>query len=102
MVCNNAAGEKVTLAMVGKYKKANCFSLCKKIPIPYTNKKNTWFDKTVFKWWIREVFWPHHLKEKGVVPCILLLDNFSARQMAESEKPSLLATQHDKQSTPAS
>ena len=88
MVCTNAAGEKVPLAIVGKSKKPKCFSLCEKIPPPYSNQKNAWFDKTVFLWWIREVFWPHHLKEKGDVPCILLLDNFSAHQMKESEKPS--------------
>ena len=36
MVCN-AAGEKVLLAIVGKSKKPKCFSLCEKIPLPYSN-----------------------------------------------------------------
>lgn len=50
MVCVSAVGEKVPLALVGNAKCPNCFSLCDKPPIAYTNQENPWFDRSITVW----------------------------------------------------
>jgi hypothetical protein len=81
MVCTAASGDRVPMAVVGKFKRPACFSLVEKVPLAYTNQINAWFDQGVTLWWINNVFWPHHKKEKGDVPCILLLDNCTAHNI---------------------
>ena len=83
MVCTAASGEKVPLAMVGKAKKPECFKLCKdhKPPMAYTHSSKGWFTRGVTKWWILEVFIPHHQKKWGNEPCILILDNCPAHDL---------------------
>ena len=34
----------------------------------------------IIVWWIKTVFWPHHLKTHGNVYALLILDNFSAHK----------------------
>jgi len=91
MVAIGADGGKVPLYVVGRSKKPLCFSLCdNKPPIPYTNQANAWFDKKVFLDWVNKVFWPHHLKTKGDVHLILILDNFSGQKNIELLLPEKL------------
>ena len=81
MVCTAADGSKVPLCLVGKSQHPHCFRLrpggC---PIPYTHQKKAWFTINVTVWWIKHVFWPHHLQKHGNVYAILILDNCSSHQ----------------------
>ena len=64
MVCTAADGSNSPLAIVGKPKKTSCFAELsnKKPSIAYINHRAAWFDKNMTLWWIKMVFWPHHLK----------------------------------------
>ena len=81
MVCTAADGSKVPLCLVGKSQHPHCFRLrpggC---PIPYTHQKKAWFTIKVTVWWIKHVFWPHHLQKHGNVYAILILDNCTSHQ----------------------
>ena len=88
MICTAADGSKVPLAIVGKPKKTMCFRISgDEPPIAYTNQKNAWFDRSVTVWWIKTVFWPHHLRKHGDVYCILLLDNCTAHDIDMTKLP---------------
>ena len=80
MVCTAASNYKCPLAVVGKSKRPQCFSLSPNgiPPIAYTHQSNAWFDKGVTLWWLNNVFWPWHVENHGEVYCLLLLDNCSA------------------------
>ena len=81
MICTAADGTKVPLSIIGKANKPECFRLCEndKVPLAYKGQRNAWFDKEVTMWWLLHVFWPHHLRVHGDVPCLLLLDNASVQ-----------------------
>ena len=39
-----------------------------------------WFTQKIIVWWIKRVFWPHHLKIHGNVYASLIFDNFSSHK----------------------
>lgn len=78
MVCTSAKGDKVPLALIGHAKTPNCFRLRKKVPLPYFNQCNAWFDRQVMSWWLKTVFSPHRARRWGSQKVILILDNCTA------------------------
>ena len=83
MVCMVASEKKLSLAVVGKSKAPKLFEGIIP-PLPYTNKKNPWFDREITRWWINNVLLPYHDKHHGcVVPCHILLGNFSANKISD-------------------
>ena len=51
-------GERLPIGIFEKPKKPVCFRLVPRLPMPYTNHHNTWFDRNVTMGWINNVFWP--------------------------------------------
>jgi len=85
MICTAANGDKLPIAVVGKSACPKCFKN-KDVPLPYTNQKNSWFDKNITKWWLNNCLIPYHYKTHGKgVPCCVLLDNCSAHKLSDAE-----------------
>jgi hypothetical protein len=83
MVTTSASGARGPLCLVGTSKNPECFrelEVGSLPPIAYTNQANAWFTQKITAWWINNVFWPWHVRRRGDVKCILLLDNCSAHK----------------------
>jgi hypothetical protein len=81
MIVIALSGAKGPLFMVGKSKSPVCFKhelKRKKPPMAYKNQANAWFTREITEWCILNVFWPWHVKTRGDVWGVLLLDNCSA------------------------
>ncbi len=83
MVVTSASGARGPLCLIGKAKVPECFWELKigvAPPIAYNNQANAWFRQKRTAWWILNVFWPWHVRRRGDVKCLLLLDNCSAHK----------------------
>ena len=83
MVVTAASGARGPLCLVGVSKNPECFrelEVGKQTLVAYTNQSNAWFTQKITAWWILNFFWPWHLRRRGDVRCILLLDNCSAHK----------------------
>lgn len=79
MACANALGEKVPLAVCGKYKRPLCFNMVEgQLPLPYTSQTNAWYSQEVMKWWFKNVFKNYVQRRHGNAHIILILDNLDA------------------------
>ena len=79
MICTSTDGKKAPLAIIGKSKNPTCFNLGK-FPIAYKNQNKAYFTLKVTVWWIKTVFWTHHLNIQGYMNAILILDNYSSHK----------------------
>ena len=90
--CVSAVGEKIDILIIGKA--ARPYSFYAKgsktnydLPIPYTNQKNAWLDRTVYQHWLINVFQQEILKRhvelrNGTKRAALVMDNFDAHDSA--------------------
>ena len=85
MLCTAADGSKVPLSIVGKSKNPHCFKLGRS-PIKYTQQNKSWFTSKVMVWWVKEVFWQHHLSKHGNVYALLILDNCTAHNSLDADE----------------
>ena len=78
MMCTAADVHWVPLEFIGKSKNPICIELLRGEPtsLPYKDQPNAWFEKSVYVWWINNVFWTNHLTRNGEVNKILNLGNF--------------------------
>ena len=51
----NAVGEKLSLFVIGKSKKPQCFKHIKHLPSIYRSQKKSWMDGILFEEWVREI-----------------------------------------------
>ena len=85
MLCTVAIGKKLLLEVVGKSKAPKCFEGINP-PLLYTNQRNDCFDWDIIRWWINKVLLPYHDEQHSLwVPCVILLDNFSAKKISDEE-----------------
>ena len=80
ILCTSASGAKCPLAIIEKSKNPKCVSLATP-PLLYKEKNNAWFNCSIFKWWIHNVFWPCHKKMQGILKAVFLVENCTAHQI---------------------
>ena len=75
LVCNNMAGSKSRLLVIGKSKQPRCFKNVKTFPTEYRSSQNAWMTSQIWTNWLQN--WDLQLcKENKKI--LLLVDNCSA------------------------
>lgn len=93
MCCSNASGtHKLRLLVIGKSKKPRALKniAIQALPVSYTNQKNSWMSRDIFKQWFFDKFVPKvekHLEEKKLPrQALLLIDNAPSHPEVEDLK----------------
>ena len=90
MIATAADRSRLPVEIIEKPKNLVCFQLLgrdEETTLPYKNQKNAWLDKYITRWWIKNMFRPHHLRENGDVNAILILENCTAHDIDQSRLP---------------
>ena len=75
MAVTSAAGERLEMFVIGKFKKPRCFKNIKQLPCRYRTQKKSWMTGVLFEEWVRKLDSSFQAQNRKAA---LLIDNFPA------------------------